>query len=108
MTKQAENAPIPRMFLPMRVRVLFFGVLRDVTGMSERELEVETGATAQRVVEICRGEAASAAVWGSLAVAVNQEYAGPERVLAEGDEVALLPPVSGGGDLLCGLRDLHV
>ncbi len=35
-------------------------------------------------------------VWGSLAVAVNQEYAGRERLLAEGDEVALLPPVSGG------------
>ena len=79
----------------MRVRVLFFGVLRDVMGVSERGLEVEAGATAGDVVEACRAGAAGG-VWGSLAVAVNQEYAGRERVLAEGDEVALLPPVSGG------------
>ena len=79
----------------MRVRVLFFGVLRDVTGVPERGLEVAAGATAGEVVEVCRA-GAEGGVWRSLAVAVNQEYAGRERVLVEGDEVALLPPVSGG------------
>ena len=58
-------------------------------------LEVVDGATAGGVVERCRADA-EGGVWGSLAVAVNQEYAGRDRVLSEGDEVALLPPVSGG------------
>ena len=79
----------------MWVRVLFFGVLRDEMGVPERVLEVAAGGTAGDVVESCRA-GAEGGVWGALAVAVNQEYAGRERVLAEGDEVALLPPVSGG------------
>ena len=80
----------------MRVRVLFFGVLRDVMVTPERSLEVEAGTTAGEVVEMCRMEAAGPAPWGSLAVAVNEVYTGRERLLVEGDEVALLPPVSGG------------
>ncbi len=83
------------MLLRMRVRVLFFGVLREAMGVAEREFEVEGGATAGDVVERCRA-GAKGGVWGSLAVAVNQEYARREQVLVEGDEVALLPPVSGG------------
>ena len=87
--------PGPRMLFAMRVRVLFFGVLRDVVGAPERALEVAAGATAGEVLEICRA-GAEGGVWRSLAVAVNQEYVGRDRVLGEGDEVALLPPVSGG------------
>ena len=83
------------MLLGMRLRVLFFGVLRDVMGVPERSVELAAGATVGEVVEICRS-GAEGGVWGSLAVAVNQEYVGRDRVLAEGDEVALLPPVSGG------------
>ncbi len=58
-------------------------------------LEVQAGATAGEVVELCRA-GAEGGVWRALAVAVNQEYARRDRVLLEGDEVALLPPVSGG------------
>ena len=83
------------MLLPMRVRVLFFGVLREVMGEAEREMEVAAGAPVGDVVEVCRA-GAEGGIWVSIAVAVNQEYVGRERVLAEGDEVALLPPVSGG------------
>lgn len=85
--------------LAMRVRVLFFGVLRDLVGVPERRMEVADGAAARDVVELCRTSGGSEALWRSIAVAVNQEYAGRERVLAEGDEVALLPPVSGGREL---------
>ncbi len=83
------------MLLAMRVRVLFFGVLREVMGVAEREMEVAAGATVGDMVEVCRA-GAEGGIWGSIAVAVNQEYVGQERLLAEGDEVALLPPVSGG------------
>ena len=83
------------MLWAMRVRVLFFGVLRDVMGAAETAVDMTEGGTAGDVVDMCRA-GGDAAVWKSLAVAVNQEYAGRGRVLAEGDEVALLPPVSGG------------
>ena len=79
----------------MRVRVLYFGVLKDVAGQSRGEMELEEGASVADLLALHRG-ARTAAVWDSIAVAVNQEYARAEDVLKDGDEVALLPPVSGG------------
>ncbi len=92
----------------MRVRVLFFGVLRDLMGAAERDFEMTTGATAGDVVSLCERGKTESALWRSLAVAVNQEYAGRERALAEGDEVALLPPVSGGRGMEYVCCNLHV
>jgi molybdopterin converting factor subunit 1 len=82
----------------MRVRVLYFGVLKDLFGRGEAVMEVAEGASVGELVEVHRG-LAPAAVWGSIAVAVNQEYAKGGVVLQEGDELALLPPVSGGLEL---------
>jgi len=81
----------------MRVKVLFFGVLKDMVGRAEDLLELQDGATLadvlshyeQRVPKIRE-------VLHTVALSVNQHYAGPGAVLGEGDEVALLPPVSGG------------
>ena len=83
----------------MRVRVLLFGVLKDIFHRSEDSLELGSGATVSDLLEHYRGLAPDrAGVFHSLALAVNQEYAAPARRLQEGDEVALLPPVSGGVD----------
>jgi molybdopterin converting factor subunit 1 len=79
----------------MRIRVLYFGVLKDIFGRSGAEMELEEGASVAKLVEVHRG-LAGASVWDSIAVAVNQEYARAADVLKDGDEVALLPPVSGG------------
>jgi molybdopterin synthase catalytic subunit len=81
----------------MRVRVLFFGVLKDLVGRTGELLELPEGAVVREVLshylsEVPRMREAVA----SIAVAVNQEYAGAETVLRSDDEVALLPPVSGG------------
>jgi molybdopterin converting factor subunit 1 len=81
----------------MRVRVLFFGVLKELAGKSSERVEVRDGASVADLLEhyaaqIPRMKEASA----SLAVAVNQRYAGAETLLKPDDEVALLPPVSGG------------
>jgi molybdopterin converting factor subunit 1 len=81
----------------MRVRVLFFGVLKDLVGRTGELLELPEGAVVREVLshylsEVPRMREAVA----SIAVAVNQEYAGAETVLRPDDEVALMPPVSGG------------
>ena len=81
----------------MRVRVLYFGVLKDVAGQSRAEMELEEGTSVADLLTQHRGLAmAAGSVWDSIAVAVNQEYARVSDVLKNGDEVALLPPVSGG------------
>ena len=81
----------------MQVTVLFFGVLKELVGAERRRLEVAPGASVGELVGVCAARASKQSeVWTSLAVAVNQEYVSRATVLAEGDEVALLPPVSGG------------
>ena len=79
----------------MRVRVLYFGVLKDVCGCEREELELADGASVADLLRGYRGRFAEG-FWDSIAVAVNQEYAGGGDLLKDGDEVALLPPVSGG------------
>jgi molybdopterin converting factor subunit 1 len=77
----------------MRVRVLYFGVLKDTFGCENGEQELAEGATVADLLRVLRGRED---FWNSIAVAVNQEYAKAGDVLKEGDVVALLPPVSGG------------
>jgi molybdopterin converting factor subunit 1 len=85
----------------MRVRVLYFGVLKDAFGRVGEEMELAEGASVADLIAACRGRSAGAGgVWDSMAVAVNQEYARAADVLKDGDEVAFLPPVSGGVDLI--------
>jgi molybdopterin converting factor small subunit len=88
----------------MRVRLLTFGVLRERLCGLEETVELLEGATVGELIEILRGRTSNTSMgsavdeglWRSLAVAVNREYASQVVVLREGDEVALLPPVSGG------------
>jgi molybdopterin synthase catalytic subunit len=83
----------------MQVRVLFFGVLKDLLSSSGESVTLPEGATVADLAEqLHRAGSAEHPVWGALAVAVNREYASRSAVLHEGDEVALLPPVSGGSD----------
>lgn len=81
----------------MRIRVLFFGVLRDIVGLREDGLEVPEGGRLAWVFEnyatrFPRLKEMSA----SIVLARNQQFAAPSDMLSEGDEVAFLPPVSGG------------
>ena len=76
----------------MRVTVRLFAGLREQAGISEQELELPEGA---RLADVWAPLALGAEPDGLL-YAVNKEYASSERRLSEGDEVALIPPVSGG------------
>ncbi|AFL89448.1 molybdopterin converting factor, subunit 1 [Terriglobus roseus DSM 18391] len=81
----------------MQVNVLFFGVLREAIGASET-VEVADMTTVADLLTYFeeRSREDLAEMWPRIAVAVNREYVGREHVLMEEDEVALLPPVSGG------------
>ena len=83
----------------MRIQVLFFGVLKDIVGESLQTLELPEGAQVRDVLghytALCPR---LAELLPSLAVSVNREYAQLERRLSPEDEVAILPPVSGGSD----------
>ena len=85
--------------MEVRVRVLFFGVLRDAFGSSERWVELAPepcSVAALLKLLLAHGPPSAQALFPSLAVAVNRQYALSADLLHEGDEVALLPPVSGG------------
>jgi molybdopterin converting factor subunit 1 len=81
----------------VRIRVLFFGVLRDVAGLREDSLDIPEGGRLEAVFEHYAArfprlrEMAS-----SIVMARNQQFSPLTAPLAEGDEVAFLPPVSGG------------
>lgn len=79
----------------MKVRLRLFAALREQVGLDELELDLAPGATVDDLLtRVCgihpvlRGR--------SFAIAVNHSYTGRDRSLAAGDEVALIPPVSGG------------
>jgi molybdopterin converting factor subunit 1 len=81
----------------MHVTVRLFARLRDLAGASELAREVEAGATIRTVWRQLAGEFPGLADYErSISAAVNTEYAPMEHVLGDGDEIAFLPPVSGG------------
>ncbi len=88
------------------MRVLFFGVLRDITGFASDEVEVASGSTigslfatyAERFETLKSGQP-------SILFARNQEFSRSDALLEDNDEVAFLPPVSGGTGLSQGFSD---
>ncbi len=81
----------------IRLRVLFFGVLKEMVGKSVDLIDLADGASVRDVLAVYESQNPSLKEsLPSLAVAVNQEYAGPDTKLKPNDEIALLPPVSGG------------
>lgn len=81
----------------MRIKVLYFAVFRERVGRDEESVEVGEGARVRDAIDaLAAKHAAVGALRGRFRCAVNQEFTDEERVLAEGDELALIPPVAGG------------
>ncbi len=81
----------------MRVRVLFFGQLKEIVGVAAEEAGLSEGARVHDLFErYARRFPKLSEFRGSIAASVNQEYAEWRTPLSAGDEVAFLPPVSGG------------
>jgi MoaE-MoaD fusion protein len=88
----------------MRVTVLFFGVLKEMLSSESQTLDLPAGSTVDAILEHYRELLPQRPkLWSTLAIAVNQSYAVKGCLLRDGDEVALLPPVSGGSNSLISL-----
>ena len=81
----------------IRVKVLFFGRLRELTGLAEEAGELPDGATLAQVFErYAERYPKLAGFRNSMVVSRNQEFVAWDSRVAVGDEIAFLPPVSGG------------
>ena len=84
----------------MQIKVLFFGLLKDICGRAEDRLEVPAASTLRSVFDHYAAQFPTLhGMAKSIVLARNHEFGSPGDLLAEGDEVALLPPVSGGANL---------
>jgi len=84
----------------VRVTIRLFARLRDIAGTTELTRDVSSGATVHAVWQGLAAEFTEMASYErSISTAVNAEYALRTQVLSDGDEVAFLPPVSGGADV---------
>jgi molybdopterin converting factor subunit 1 len=81
----------------VRVTVRLFARLRDIAGSAELAREVAPGATIGDLWRQLAGEFPALADYErSISSAINADYARMDRVIGDGDEIAFLPPVSGG------------
>jgi molybdopterin converting factor subunit 1 len=91
------NFPVPHVLPNLRVKVLFFGPLRELTGIAEDVVEISGGATLAELFDRYAGRFPNLAAYRmSLVASRNEEFASWDTPLAEDDTIAFLPPVSGG------------
>ncbi len=82
----------------MKAKVRFFARLAEVAGTRETEVELGEGLSVSDAFRLlCQRFPELADHGDSLMYAVNTEYVPPDHLLQDGDELALIPPVSGGG-----------
>jgi molybdopterin converting factor subunit 1 len=94
---QRYNSVVPISSKSIPIKVLFFGRLKEIVGRSEDSLEIANGASIAELFSQYRNTHPELAGYqGSLAASRNQEFAPWSTPLQAGDEVAFLPPVSGG------------
>ena len=84
----------------MKIQVKCFAAAREIVGTGELVVELPEGSTLTQLLEQVRRQFPRLeGLAGSLLFSVNREYAPFDKKLAAGDEVALIPPVSGGVDV---------
>ena len=85
----------------MNIDVLLFASVRDAVGQRRMAVATSEGDTVEQLLQrLVSDYPKLAGHTGTLMAAVNQEYAPRDTVLHDGDEVAFIPPVSGGSDAL--------
>lgn len=96
-TTAGYNSRVPPVSQAIRVKVLFFGRLKEVAGHAEDTVEFADATTIEQLFAFYAARHPELAKYRSSVVASrNQEFAAWDTPLRSGDEVAFLPPVSGG------------
>ncbi len=91
------NPDMPPVSQTVRVKVLFFGRLKDVVGQSEESLDLADASTVEQLFALyCTRIPELVKYRSSVVASRNQEFAPWSAPLQSGDEIAFLPPVSGG------------
>ncbi len=80
----------------MKINILAFGIAREICGAKSFELELPEHSDTAALQTLLHDKYPRLAQLASCQLAVNAEYAQTPKILAAGDEVAILPPVSGG------------
>lgn len=81
----------------MKVKLLLFASLKDIAGRRDLEMELDDGSTLQQVTEkLASLYPEIGRMQNSVRIAINQEFADENSSLNNGDEIAFLPPMSGG------------
>lgn len=89
----------------MNLRVRMFGSLAQATGCRTDEVDVPNGSTGEELLHVLRERYADAApILERVSIAVNLEVVPADRALEATDEIAILPPVSGGATIAVGVR----
>lgn len=92
----------------MHVKVLFFGLLKDIVGVSEDRIEIEEGARLEALFERYAGQfPRMREMASSVVLACNHQFCERSTIVNDGDEVAFLPPVSGGSPESSGAAYTH-
>ena len=80
----------------MKIKILAFGITKDILGASEKELEVQDDLNVGQLKEKLESDFPQLVKLKSYFIAVNEEYAENDQMITNTDEIAIIPPVSGG------------
>jgi molybdopterin synthase sulfur carrier subunit len=80
----------------MKVKVLLFGIVREIAGSPELRLEYPQPICVDELLENVKEKYKKLRSLKSIVVAVNNEYAKPDQIINPDDEIAIIPPVAGG------------
>ncbi|MGE8555499.1 MAG: MoaD/ThiS family protein [Chryseobacterium jejuense] len=80
----------------MKLKILAFGITKDIFGASEKELELQDGLSVGQLKDILEKDFPQFIKLKSYFIAVNEEYAEDNQIIIGTDEIAIIPPVSGG------------
>jgi len=80
----------------MKVKILFFGIAKDISKVNSVEFELKKDANVFDFLQLLKEKYSGFTAINDFSIAVNEEYAEKNVVLSESDVVAIIPPVSGG------------